>query len=188
MDFQQLQKKVFTTLANVDVAHQAHSHGALVTETVDGRVFIDSVESEFDSISEAVQYLSNRKVQQEIVESIAADICSEMSPIMIAETIRKHHGNIRISDELVESYIDLVESKRFTVDPVAIEMNSWVPHTSLLEDRVEFVLNDQTKVVVSEQTVHLINKVLGQHQDVLDYMRESADNFVEVVSLLGEHE
>ena len=108
-----------------------------------------------------------------------------MSDNIVANIITKHH-NVRVTDTLVESYVELASSKLFTTDPVAHDIRRFNKLDSLVEGHFDYVLDDGSTVVITEETQQRINKVFGHHQDVIEYMRESQDNFLDVLDQLGD--
>ena len=54
----------------------------------------------------------------------------------------------------------------------------------LIEGHVDYKLDDGSVVVISEETQQRINSTFGQHKDVVQYMRESKDNFLSVLNQL----
>jgi hypothetical protein len=56
----------------------------------------------------------------------------------------------------------------------------------LIEGRIDYKLNDGTVVVITDGVQQRINNVFAQHQDVVEYMRESKENFLNVLNLLEE--
>ena len=56
----------------------------------------------------------------------------------------------------------------------------------LIEGKLHYVLNDSSIVTISEDTQERLNKLLQNQKDVIDYMRESKEHFMYVVSKLEE--
>lgn len=186
MKFRQFHNSVFATLAGADVQRQVSCYGCTVVETVDGTVLVDMQPTEFESLEEAVDTIKQQKLQEDIQYEIQQELYEEMSSNRVADIIRKHHNNIKITDTLIESYIELASSKLFTTDPVAQEIRKFNKLDRLIEGHFDYKLNDGTRIVISESTQQQINNVFGQHQDVVEYMRESQDNFLSVLNQIEE--
>lgn len=90
----------------------------------------------------------------------------------LIESIQNNHGVTRITDRLLESYAELLSSNVYTVDPVINELKN----QSAL-GKYEFVLNDGTRIGISEDTQRKLSALLHNKYDIVQYMKESVDNF-----------
>lgn len=162
-----------------DIKAQSNCYGFAIVETVDG-IFIDGIHTDLTNLEEAKQYIKNQLVQESIVNQIRTE---ELSLNTVADIITRHH-DIRVTDTLIESYIDLASSKIFTIDPVVRDIKTQNKLDEVLEDHYEFILEDGSKILISNETLQHINNTLGKHADVIEYMRESKDNFFHVLELI----
>lgn len=160
--------------------------GHSVAQLADGTIVIDRQRTDFCSLEEAKDYIQQQRLVEQVEEQLQQEQHADVSAEKIVSVIRQHHGNIRVTDTLVESYVELACSRAFTLDPVAYDLRSFNQLANALPGFVDFRLNDGTSVAVREETYHLINKVFGQHADVISYMQESRDNFISVVGQLEE--
>jgi hypothetical protein len=158
----------------------------LVQETSEGDVLVDRMPSEFSSIEEAVQSIKRCRLEQSIGSSIREEAYNQLSASVIAEAITTHHGNVRVSDTLIESYVELAASKLFTVDPVAFDIRNHNKLDRLIESRIDYKLNDGSVIAISEDTQSRLNSLFRSHPDVIEYMRESVDNFLDVLNQVEE--
>lgn len=186
MNFKQLQSAAFAKTVGCDLNRHTHCFGHTIAETADGKVWIDRKQTDFDSLEEAREYLHQQKIQQDIQHQIEQEIYEEMSDNKVADIIRSHYSDVKITDTLIESYIELASSKIFTADAVAQQIRKLNTFDKLVENRVDFVLKDGSVVVISDSTQTAINNIFGKHQDVIEYMRESKENFLSVVNQLEE--
>jgi hypothetical protein len=74
----------------------------------------------------------------------------------------------------------------FSVDPVVYEIRSLNKLDRIIEGKITYTLNDGSIVAISEDTQDKLNKLLHNHTDVIEHMRESKDNFMMVVSKIEE--
>ena len=100
----------------------------------------------------------------------------------ISNTIKEHH-DIDASDNIVNEYITLAESKIFTLDPI-IEIIRESIHRMILNNKYDYVLDDGNIITVDEDTKTLLNTVLKDKYDIISYMRESQSNFLSVLKRL----
>lgn len=185
MKFKQFQNTVYNKALGTDVARQSLAYDHIVTECVDGRILVDGSETLFSSLEEAVDSFKQQKIQDEIQQEIQTELYKEMSDNIVADIIKSRH-EVKVTDTLIESYVELASSKLFTTDPVAHDIRKYNKLDQMLEGRFDYKLNDGSTIVITEQTQTRINNVFGQHQDVIEYMRESKDNFLDVLNQLEE--
>lgn len=144
--------------------------------TKDLEVYINEkrLDIDFSSLEEAKKYTKEHISTQEILESIDITIPENR----VASYIKKHYNIEKITDTLIESYIELASSNIFTVDPVIHEMKTG---SSLITGKLDYTLEDGTVVAISESTQLQLNMLLKDRVEVVEYMRESKDNFMRIV-------
>lgn len=152
----------------------------------DRGVFIDRHASEFSSLEEAVDYIKQQRIREELYQEIQQDHYSEISSNKIVDIIKHHHNNVRVTDTLIESYVELASSKSFTLDSVVLDIRNLNKIDRLIENRIDFQLNDGTVMVITEESQRKLNNIFGQHSDVVDYIRSSKDAFLSVLNQLEE--
>lgn len=133
--------------------------------------------------------LSGVKIREEstshVLEEVSKETYEEIPNNKVAEIIKEHH-NVKVTDTLVESYLQLASSNTFSVDPVICELRKYNRLDRIIEGKIHYVLNDESVVTISEATQELLNKLLQGQTEIINYMRESKDNFVRVVEQIGE--
>ena len=180
MKYSQFLGNIYSNKTGSDVKSWSNYYGSTIVETVDG-VFIDDVKTDLTNLEEAKELINNQKVQELILNQITTE---ELSPNTIADIITRHHDT-RVTDTLIESYIELASSKIFTIDPVVTEMKTKHSVGTILENHLDFILEDSSKILVSDKMLQHINNVLGEHTNIIEYMRESKDNFLHVLELIN---
>ena len=164
-----------------EIKSRALSYGFQLVETVDNKVFIDGTETIYTNLEEARQYIKNQLVQESIIQQIKTE---ELSHITVADIITRHHDT-RVTDTLIESYIELASSKIFTIDPVIKDIKNRNKLDEVLEGYYEFILEDSSKILISNKMLQQINNTFSNHTDIIEYMRESKDNFLNVLELIN---
>jgi hypothetical protein len=152
-----------------------------IVQNDEGNYYVDGVmvEAKLHDLEEVKQYVDLQKSANETRIKLYEDI----SDIRIAGIIKKHY-NTKITTKLVESYLDLASSKTFTIDPVLLEMRLSYRNANLVENKLDFRLNDGKQIAINEETVKKIVELLNSSNDkeeILDYMRENVKNFLSVV-------
>jgi hypothetical protein len=160
-----------------------YSYGHLLEQSEQGQVFIDKVLSNFDTLEEARDYIKQNTLADKLEEEIAKELYEDLNSSTIASVIKEHH-DIKVTDTIIESYIDLASSKVFTLDPVVLDIRQLNKLDTIIEGKLDFTLEDGSVLAINEVTYNQINNILNEHSDVIDYMRKSKDNFMSVVSQL----
>lgn len=139
----------------------------------------ENVEIELKSLEEAREYAKSYIVNSNILKDIDAVIPEEK----IVNLISKYHDSIKITDKIVESYLELASSNLFTIDPVLLEIRQ---KSSSIPGKIEHKLNDGSSVAINETTQSKLNALLEDKYQIIDYMRESKANFMNVIRQLEE--
>lgn len=185
MYFNQFSRKLSEDITGVAVVRQLRFGSHLIEMTVDQVVTIDGIETEFSTILEAKDYLKQEFVSEKLEQEIAQDIYEELSESKIAGIIAEHH-NVKVTDTLIESYVELASSKIFTTDPVVNEIRDLNKFDKLIEGKIDFTLNDGSVVAIGRDTQEHINNLLENYNEIVEHMRESKENFISVIQQIKE--
>ena len=129
---------------------------------------------------------SIRSSSPSLEDQAKKELYEELSDKTIANIINEYH-DIKVTDTLVESYKELASSHIFSVDPVVQKIRSLNKLDSLVEGKFHYVLNDDSIVAINETTQERLNNLLQNQTEIIEYMRESKENFMYVLSKLEEH-
>ena len=121
----------------------------------------------------------------DLAETIVKNTYQELSENTVASIIKEHH-NIKVTDTLIESYLELASSNTFTVDPVVQKIRSLNKLDRIVEGKLHYVLADNSTVAINEETQDRLNKLLGNQKEIIEYMRESKEHFFHVLELIEE--
>ena len=137
------------------------------------------------------QFISTLKVKEQeefnasLVEEVTKEIYEEIPNNKIAEIIKEHH-DVKVTDTLIETYIELASSNIFSVDPVICELRKINKLDTLVEGKLNYTLDDGSVIAINEATQEYLNKLLQNQNEIIDYMRESKENFLSVLKQIGE--
>jgi|TARA_B100001057_G_scaffold83729_2_gene79557 predicted lipid-binding transport protein (Tim44 family) len=112
--------------------------------------------------------------EQRLVDNINVALPEER----VAEYIAKH-SDVEITDKLVEEYMNKAANTDFNVDPILTEIK--IRSIRNLRDKIDYVLKDGSKVAISEKNQILLNSLLKDNSDIVSYMSENKNNFIEVL-------
>lgn len=160
-----------------NIADRFICYGKTVCVFKDFSVAIDGVklEEEFRSLEEARKFIRKYVYNNKIIESIDTDIPSTK----VANYIKQYHNVDKVKDTLIESYLELASSGTFSVDPVITEIKR--SQLSTFANKLEYVLEDNTKIAIDVATQELLNNYLKNKNEVVAYMRENKTNFMAVL-------
>lgn len=137
------------------------------------------------------QFLNTLKIKEQeekvesLVEEVTKEIYEEIPNTKIAEIIKEYH-DVKVTDTLIESYLELASSNIFSIDPVICELRKYNKLDRLVEGKLNYTLNDGNIVAISEATQDYLNKLLQNQNEIIEYMRESKQNFLYVLERIGE--
>lgn len=140
----------------------------------------DTLVNTVSTLEEARDYAKKYIQDTKLLENIDTTIPEEK----VAQFIRQYHDIEKITDTLVESYIELASSNMFTVDPVVTAIKE--SKTAEFAGKLQYTLNDGSMVAINESTQELLNSLLANRNEIVEYMRESKDNFIRIIKDLGE--
>ena len=173
------------SLKKPNVVESVRSYRQLIELTDAGKVLVNGLNTEFKSIEEARQYIKHDYILHQLEEQVSKQTYEELSEHAIASII-KEYNDIKVTDTLIENYIKLASSNMFSVDPVVQDIRSLNKLDRLLEGKLHYVLKDDTIVAISELTQSRLNNLLQNQTEIIEYMRESKENFFHVLEQIEE--
>ena len=173
------------SLKRPDVVESIRSHLHLIEKTSDDIILIDGKETEFNSLEEARQHIKNEYTSHKLEEQVSKDLYEDLSDITVANIIKEYH-DVKVTDTLIENFISLASSHMFSVDPVVQKIRSLNKLDRLVEGKLHYVLSDDSIVTIDESTQEHLNNLLQNQTEIIEYMRESKENFMHVLELIEE--
>jgi hypothetical protein len=173
------------SLKKPNVVESIRSFRQLIERTEDGKILINGLETELQSIEEARQYIKQDYISHQLEEQISKQTYEELSEHTVANIIKEYH-DVKVTDTLIENYIQLASSNMFSVDPVVQDIRALNKLDRLVEGKLHYVLNDNTIVAISEVTQSRLNNLLQNQKEIIEYMRESKENFFHVLEQIEE--
>ncbi len=131
----------------------------------------DNISDRYSSINEEI----NIDNYQYIIEHLLPTI------------IKKHSNNI-ITEQLIKEYSNKVFNKEFSGDRVLFEIRNLNKLDNILPNKLDYILEDNSRIVINYETQELINNILGNHKDIIDYMQKNSNNFSKTINQIkGYH-
>ena len=166
-------------------AAQVRSFGHIIEQASNGKIIIDGEKTSFTDLEEARQYVKTQQYTKTIEEQVKTELYEDIPDNKIANIIKEHH-DIKVTDTLIESYIELASSKLFTVDPVVLEIRNLNKLDKLIEGKIDYKLADGTIIAINESTQDKLTELFKDEQEIIEHMRESKENFIDVLKQIGE--
>lgn len=180
MNFQQFKKQMKERICGTQIKSESECRGYSIIESTDGKIYVDFKETELTSLEEARRYIDQIVLEEELTKELYEDIPSNK----IAKLIKEHH-DVKVTDTLIESYVSLASSKLFSVDPVITGIRSMNSLDSLVENKIDYVLEDGSVVAIDEATQEMLNNLLEDKAEIVQYMRECKEQFMRIVKELS---
>lgn len=175
---------LFSQFIKTSYGEQEYAFGHRITVSED-TVFIDGEQTDFTSLEEARQYLKQENVAKKLEEDVIENLYEEISDNTIASIIKESY-NIKVTDTIINEYKDLVSSNIFSIDPAVQKIRKLNKLNNIVEGKVNWVLEDGSVVAIDKRTQKDLNTLLEEHDDVVNYMKESKENFLHTLELLGK--
>ena len=175
---------LFSQFIKTSYGEQEYAFGHRITVSED-TVFIDGERTDFTSLEEARQYLKQENVAKKLEEDVIENLYEEISDNTIASIIKESY-NIKVTDTIINEYKDLVSSNIFSIDPAVQKIRKLNKLNNIVEGKVNWVLEDGSVVAIDKRTQKDLNTLLEEHDDVVNYMKESKENFLHTLELLGK--
>ncbi len=173
------------SLKRSDVVESIRSYLQLIERTEDDKILINGIETKFTSLEEAREYIKQDYISHQLEEQVSKDLYEELSEHTVANIIKEYH-DIKVTDTLIETYIQLASSHMFSVDPVVQKIRSLNKLDRIVEGKLHYVLKDDSIVTIDTRTQEQLNNLLQNQTDIIEYMRESKENFFHVLEQIGE--
>jgi hypothetical protein len=125
------------------------------------------------------------EIKRPLKEEVVKETYEEIPDTKVAEIIKEYH-DVKVTDTLIETYLELASSNIFSVDPVICELRKYNKLDRLIEGKIHYSLQDESIVAISEATQERLNKLLQGQIEIIEYMRESKNNFLHALEKLEE--
>lgn len=173
------------SLKSSDIKESIRSYGHLIEMMVDGTILVDNEQTQYASLEEARTHIKQEYVAHKLEEQVSKDLYEELSHNTVANIIKEYH-DVKVTDTLIETYIQLASSNMFSVDPVVQKIRSLNKLDKIVEGKIHYVLADDSIVTIAERTQERLNNLLQNQTDIIEYMRESKQNFLHVLKKIEE--
>jgi HJR/Mrr/RecB family endonuclease len=170
------------SLLKEGVTQRVISLGSVLEQT-EHLILIDGASTQFSTIKEAVRHLIDHIDLKTLSKQAIRETYEELPNSRIASIIKEFHA-VKPTMTLVESYLELAASNLFSVDPVVHKIRALNKLDRIIEGKLHYTLSDGTQIAITEQTQNTLNKLLSTRKDIVEYMRESKENFYNIASTL----
>ena len=95
------------------VQESTRSFGHLIEQLEDGIILVDGDNTEYKSLEEAKEAIKQYHAALKLEEQVTKDTYEEISANTVASIIKEHH-DIKVTDTLIESYLQFASSNIFS--------------------------------------------------------------------------
>lgn len=183
MKYQAFCNTVDSHLTGKQIVASEYHRGYKIIQDDTGNVMVPNTSRLYESFEHAKQDIDSAEIISQLQNELRED-GYDLPDVTISHIVEKYHPETRVTNRLIEELRHIAATKPFTLDPIVSEIRSSNDFDRLIESKVDFILDDGTCVAISDNTYELINNTLGEHADVIEYMRASKDNFIQVVRQL----
>ena len=99
-------------------------------------------------------------------------------------TIIKESHDIKVTTNIIDTYIDLAKSHIFTTDTAVHHIRESNIYDRIIDGKIHYRLNDGSIVAISEETQTYINSILNNNKNAIEYMQESSSNFLKILKVI----
>jgi len=174
-----------SSLRKSNIIESVRSYLQLIELTEEGKILINGLNTDFKTIKEARTYIKSKHESYNLEETVTQEVYEEITANRIAHIIKEYH-DIKVTDTLIESYVELASSNIFTIDPVVQDIRRLNKLDVVVEGKVHYELTDGCMVAINESTQEILNNILTGQQEIIEYMRESKENFLHVLERIEE--
>jgi len=185
MYYGQFSKSVLNKFTGLDIVETFHSYENLIQRTSNDTIYINNVETDFKTIEEARTYIKTKQTSDNLEETVTQEVYEEITANRIANIIKEYH-DIKVTDTLIESYVELASSNIFTIDPIVQDIRKLNKLDVVVEGKVHYELTDGSVVAINDSTQELLNNLLQDQKEIIEYMREGKENFFHVLERIEE--
>jgi len=120
--------------------------------------------------------LKQRIFKEEIEEDLVYSDIIDINEDDLASSIKENHNIDKLTNTIIDNYKAIIESNSFYIDPVVQEF-------TVIDSngKYRYTLADGKVVAISEETQELLSNLLANKPDIVNYMQESVDNFMEIL-------
>ena len=131
--------------------------------------------------------LQPKKQDSNLVESAMLEVYENMPYGKIATLIEEYH-NVIPTDRIIEKYLELAATRKFSFDPVLFEIRKLNKFDhNLFENKLEFVLEDSSTMAITYECYQDLKEHFSENQEAIEFMTESKDNFMKMFEILNKH-
>lgn len=170
MNFSSFKKSLNQTLIGESIKIQSVFGSDLIQIGESGQIYINYKKTDLSSIEEAKERINRESLDHSTNRQL------------VINAINSYDSSIRITEDLIDEYSRLAESNLYTIDPIIMEVKS--SSVNFL-NKYEFSLNDGSIIAIDEDTQTRLMSTINKYE-IVDYMRESKENFMRVVEQIIE--
>lgn len=182
MHYSQFSKQLKKIVSGVEIRESLHVFDNIIQRTKDNNILINNEITNFKTLSEARNYIKYTSQAKDIIDTLHKSFFTE-NISKIADIIKEEH-NIKVTNNIIEQYIKIASDKTFSIDPVIIKIREMWGFEPTISGKLHYHLNDGSIVAIDVKSQNDINTILEHKLDVVEFMKESSDNFLKILGVI----
>lgn len=168
MIYREFIKRIAESLYSQEVKMQCLVLGVPVSILEDNTIVMNHRKTNFTSLNEVREFIK----EFDLKESVRTEAFKTIPSNTVATIIREH-SNDKITNVLLESYLQQAIAREFTTDPIVLKLRNLFPIESI-NSKIDFVLEDGSIVAISKT---LLERLSSKNDKYIEDMRKSIDSF-----------
>lgn len=119
------------------------------------------------------------------VEQIKEEIFKDTPHHLVADIIAICNPGVKITNRLIETYLDIASSKEFTLDKTISEIRKLNRFESLIAQKHIAELDDGSRIAIDDETYAKLQESINS-MNVVEFMCKNRDNFLSVAEIILE--
>lgn len=173
--------KLSNTIVKESISFSKYYYGYKIDATISNKIYINKKLTSYTNINEALSYIDSKKYSN-VYSEINRDNYNYIQKNLLSDIIHKYSNNIKITENLLETYINKVKNKEFTSNKILSEIRKINKLGSKFSNKIDYILEDGSQVIIDIDTQEDINRLFENHTDIIEYMKENKQNFVKVIN------
>ena len=100
------------------------------------------------------------------------------------KSIYNKEHDIKITNKIVEQYIKIASDKAFSIDPVILKIREMNDFDKIIDTKIHYILEDNSIIAIDIDTQYVINNLLENKLNVVEFMSKSSDNFLKILDVI----
>ena len=173
--------KLSNNIVKESISFSKYYYGYKIDATISNKIYINKKLTSYTNINEALSYIDSKKYSN-VYSEINRDNYNYIQKNLLSDIIHKYSNNIKITENLLETYINKVKNKEFTSNKILSEIRKINKLGSKFSNKIDYILEDGSQVIIDIDTQEDMNRLFENHTDIIEYMKENKKNLMKIIN------